>query len=40
MPEERAQCLACGMVAHVAKPIEIDRLIATLRTVTGAQRPS
>ncbi|WP_374561922.1 PAS domain-containing protein [Ideonella sp.] len=40
MPEERAQCLACGMVAHVAKPIEIDRLIATLRTVTGAARPA
>ncbi|HEX5685643.1 MAG TPA: PAS domain-containing protein [Ideonella sp.] len=40
MPEERAQCLACGMVAHVAKPIEIDRLIATLRTVVGVQRPA
>jgi len=40
MPEERAQCLACGMVAHVAKPIEIERLIATLLTVVGAQRPA
>jgi len=37
MAEERAQCLACGMVAHVAKPIELDRLVATLRAVTGAQ---
>jgi PAS domain S-box-containing protein len=38
MPEERARCLACGMVAHVAKPIEIDRLVATLRAVTSPSR--
>ncbi|WP_374584544.1 PAS domain S-box protein [Ideonella dechloratans] len=31
---EREQCLACGMVAHVAKPIDIGRLIATLQAVT------
>jgi PAS domain S-box-containing protein len=38
MPEERARCLACGMVAHVAKPIEIERLVATLRAVTSPSR--
>ena len=38
MPEERARCLACGMVAHVAKPIEIDTLVATLRAVTSPSR--
>ncbi|HJV72570.1 PAS domain-containing protein [Ideonella sp.] len=38
MPEEREQCLACGMVAHVAKPIEMERLVATLRAITGAPR--
>jgi two-component system, sensor histidine kinase and response regulator len=38
LPEERARCLACGMVAHVAKPLEIDRLVATLRAVTSLSR--
>ncbi|GAA0766736.1 hypothetical protein GCM10009107_55080 [Ideonella azotifigens] len=33
LQEERDQCLACGMVAHVAKPIDLARLIATLRAV-------
>jgi two-component system sensor histidine kinase/response regulator len=37
LPEERAQCLAAGMAAHVAKPIELDRLVATVRAVTGAR---
>ncbi|MEC5385071.1 ATP-binding protein [Uliginosibacterium sp. H3] len=30
MSEEREKCLACGMVAHVIKPIEEDLLIATI----------
>jgi len=28
--EERARCLAAGMVAHVAKPVEVRRLLDTL----------
>jgi CheY-like chemotaxis protein len=36
MPEEREQCLACGMASHIAKPIEFEQLVNALRTVTGA----
>ncbi|MFO1336763.1 MAG: PAS domain-containing protein [Burkholderiaceae bacterium] len=36
LPEERARCLASGMAAHLAKPIELDRLVATL---LGVARP-
>ena len=31
MSEERDRCLAAGMVEHVAKPIDLDRLVAVLR---------
>jgi PAS domain S-box-containing protein len=31
MAEERARCLAAGMVEHLTKPVEIDRLVATIR---------
>ena len=30
LAEEREKCLASGMVAHVAKPIDIDTLVATI----------
>ncbi|MBI4754498.1 MAG: PAS domain S-box protein [Betaproteobacteria bacterium] len=30
MPEERARCLAAGMVDHVPKPIDIERLVAAI----------
>lgn len=39
MPEEREQCLQAGMVDHVTKPIELDRLIATIRTHLHAPPP-
>lgn len=31
MPEERARCLAAGMVEHVTKPVDIDKLTAAVR---------
>jgi hypothetical protein len=37
-PSAGRRCLACGMVAHVAKPIAIDRLVATLLSVTSPSR--
>ena len=30
MPEERARCLAAGMVEHIAKPVDIDALVAAI----------
>ncbi|AFL74100.1 PAS domain S-box protein [Thiocystis violascens] len=30
LPAERAQCLASGMVDHVAKPVDLDTLVATI----------
>jgi PAS domain S-box-containing protein len=30
MPEDRERAIECGMDAHIAKPIEVDDLIATL----------
>ena len=30
MPEERGHCLAVGMVEHLAKPLDIDRLVAVI----------
>lgn len=30
LPEEREKCLAAGMVEHVTKPIDLDRLVDTL----------
>jgi signal transduction histidine kinase/HPt (histidine-containing phosphotransfer) domain-containing protein len=35
MSEEREKCLACGMVAHVIKPIEEDVLVATILQYCG-----
>jgi CheY-like chemotaxis protein len=41
MAEERAKCLAAGMVDHVTKPIEPRRLItALLRATPGLNLPS
>ena len=37
MAEERDRCLAAGMVAHVAKPIDLELLVATV--VRHARRP-
>ena len=31
MAEERARCLEAGMAAHVTKPVDTDRLVATMR---------
>jgi CheY-like chemotaxis protein len=31
MAEERAACLASGMVAHIAKPIEIEELVRVVQ---------
>ncbi len=31
MPEERDRCLAAGMVEHMAKPVDLDRLVDVLR---------
>jgi PAS domain S-box-containing protein len=31
LAEERAHCLAAGMVAHVTKPIDLDMLVAAIR---------
>jgi CheY-like chemotaxis protein/anti-sigma regulatory factor (Ser/Thr protein kinase) len=40
MVEERDRCLAAGMVAHVAKPVDIDVLVAELlRHAERAPRP-
>lgn len=46
MAEEREQCLAAGMLDHVAKPIDIDRLVGVIlkhartRTEREATAPS
>ena len=38
MAEERDKCLAAGMVAHVAKPIDLDELVAVIRHHARAKR--
>jgi PAS domain S-box-containing protein len=38
MPEEEGRCLAAGMVAHVTKPIHMDKLVAVIRR--QARQPS
>jgi len=40
MPEERQRCLACGMVAHVSKPIDCDSLVASIRQHVGKVQES
>ncbi|MBL0148389.1 MAG: PAS domain-containing protein [Ideonella sp.] len=39
MAEERAHCLAAGMVEHVSKPIELESFIAAVRRHARARRP-
>jgi two-component system sensor histidine kinase/response regulator len=39
MEEDRRRALAAGMDAYVAKPIDIDELVATLARVTGRAQP-
>ena len=36
MADERDRCLAAGMVAHIAKPIDVDELVATVMRHTSA----
>ncbi len=36
MREERERCLEAGMQDHIAKPIDVDALVASLRTWIGA----
>jgi CheY-like chemotaxis protein len=35
LPQERARCLAGGMAAHVAKPVDVDELVVVLHRVCG-----
>jgi CheY-like chemotaxis protein len=36
--EDRKQALAAGMDAHIAKPVDIDKLLSTIRTVIKENR--
>jgi CheY-like chemotaxis protein len=38
MAEERAKCLEAGMVAHIAKPLDLDILVETI--LNPASRPA
>jgi PAS domain S-box-containing protein len=38
--EERARCSAVGMVAHVAKPIEMEQFVATILAHKRVRRPT
>jgi len=40
MPEEEGRCLAAGMVAHVTKPIHMDKLVAVIRRQVRQPAPS
>ena len=40
MAEERDKCLAAGMVAHVAKPIDLDELVAVILNHVQPERLS
>ena len=37
LAEERERCLEAGMVDHIAKPIDVSRLVAMILTHTGRQ---
>jgi CheY-like chemotaxis protein len=39
LPEERARCLAAGMRAHVAKPVDIEDLVAAMSRACGLAAP-
>ncbi|SEH37864.1 PAS domain S-box protein [Magnetospirillum fulvum] len=39
MPEEEGRCLAAGMVAHVTKPIDMDRLVSVILRHACPSRP-
>ena len=39
MPEERAKCLAHGMVDHLCKPIDVDELVAAIVRHAGTESP-
>lgn len=38
--EDRERCLAAGMNDHIAKPVDPDALIATLRRWLEGQTPA
>ena len=40
MAEERTRCAAVGMVAHVAKPIEMEQFVATILAHRRQRRPA
>ena len=37
MPSDRQRCLAAGMNAHIAKPVDADSLVNTLSQFVGGQ---
>ena len=37
MAEERAKCLAAGMVAHLSKPVDLDTLVAAVRQYAASR---
>jgi CheY-like chemotaxis protein len=40
MPADRDRCLAAGMDGYLAKPIDVEELIATVEAYAGGQAPS
>ena len=40
LPEEKAQCLAAGMQGHIAKPLNMGRLVRELRRFLPAPAPA
>jgi signal transduction histidine kinase/CheY-like chemotaxis protein len=38
LPEERERCSAAGMVAHLAKPVELDELVAVVQRCVAGHR--